>query len=109
MSHRFLSVFAAFGLTVAALAPAQADTLLMQRAKEEHGAMPGRGLSMAQVESRFGAPKAKLDPRGGDSAKHPVINRWEYDGYIVYFERDKVIDTVMKKASPTEQGPATRR
>ena len=36
-----------------------------------------------------------LQPRGGDSQKHPVINRWDYKTFIVYFEHDHVIHSVL--------------
>ena len=55
---------------------------------------PQRGLSMDQVEKRFGAPQAKLAPAGGDTPLHPVINRWQYNGFTVYFERNIVLHTV---------------
>lgn len=56
--------------------------------------VPKRGLSMNQVEQRFGAPEAKLAPAGGDTPLHPVINRWQYDGFTVYFEKNIVIHSV---------------
>lgn len=104
-------LFLASCLAAACAVPAicGADTLLMQRVQQERAAdLPGRGMSMLQVESRFGAPVAKLDPRGGDTTLHPVINRWEYSNFIVYFERDKVISSVMKHAAPNELGPKQR-
>ncbi|MBS0556737.1 MAG: hypothetical protein JSR27_04905 [Proteobacteria bacterium] len=107
MKHRFLAI--AGTAAVAALAVsslASAETLLMKRVREERGMhAPHRGMSMAQVERQFGAPNAKLNPAGGDTPKHPVINRWEYPGYTVYFERNIVIDSVATHASPTELGP----
>ena len=108
MSIRPTSVAIAVALaTVATLQPAaQAETLLMQRVQQEHGVtMPARGMTMGQVEGRFGPPASKLDPRGGDAPLHPVINRWVYDRFTVYFERNRVIDAVLNKASPTEIGP----
>ena len=89
---------------------AHADTLLVDRVKQEqHMDAPRRGMSMAQVEQRFGAPKDKLNPAGGDTKLHPVINRWVYDNYIVYFERDRVIDSVVARATPYEAGPKPAR
>lgn len=89
-----------------AAATASADVLLVDRVKQENVIdLPKRGMSMNQVEGKFGAPVSKLDPRGGDSTVHPVINRWEYTNFIVYFERDKVIDSVLKRATPMELGP----
>jgi hypothetical protein len=93
-------------ITAAGLPSAQAETLLMQRVQQERGVtLPARGTTMARVEQQFGAPSSKLDPRGGDAPQHPVINRWVYDRFTVYFERDRVIDAVLNKASPTEIGP----
>ena len=78
----------------------------MERAqKESQQNLPTRGMSMNQVESRYGAPRSRLDPRGGNKPQHPVINRWEYDNFIVYFERSHVIDSVVKRADPSERGP----
>lgn len=104
MTIRLSPLLAALGLAVIA-SNAGADTLLMERTqKEASQALPTRGMSMAQVESRYGAPRAKLDPRGGNKPQHPVINRWEYDNFIVYFERTHVIDAVVKRADSSEIG-----
>jgi len=85
---------------------AQADTLLIDRVRAESGQnLPARGMSMAQVEQRYGAPSSKLAPAGGDSQWHPTINRWVYPNYVVYFERDRVIDAVMNRATANEIGP----
>jgi hypothetical protein len=103
-SRSFASAFIA--LLLASPVLAHADVLLMQRVEKEQGAdLPARGISMAQVQARFGAPISKLDPRGGDSSVHPVINRWEYANFVVYFEREHVIDSVLKRAESTELGP----
>jgi len=67
-------------------------------AAHENANVPTRGMSMAQVERRFGAPVEKLPPAGGDKPRHPTINRWRYSGYTVYFERNRVIDTVYDDA-----------
>jgi len=91
---------------IACIQSATAETLLMQRVQEEKGVpLPARGMSMAQVEHSFGVPATRLDPRGGDAPRHPVINRWVYDRFTVYFERDRVISAVVNRASPTEIGP----
>ena len=94
--------------TIAAFAGggiAHAEVLLMDRVKQENAMnSPARGMTMAQVEARFGAPTSKLDPRGGETKLHPVINRWVYPDYTVYFERDRVINSVMNRG-PNEIGP----
>jgi hypothetical protein len=97
-----IAVIAAAGFSM----PARSETLLMQRVEQERGVpLPARGMTMARVERDFGAPASKLSPAGGDSTAHPVINRWVYDRFTVYFERDRVIDAVVNQASPTEMGP----
>lgn len=63
------------------------------------GDLPHRGLSMAQVDQRYGAPVQKLPTAGGDTSRHPPINRWRYNGYTVYFERNRVIHSVVDTAS----------
>ena len=85
---------------------AQADTLLVERAQQKPAvAQPTRGLSMGEVEARFGTPQEKLDPRGGQKQQWPTINRWVYQDFIVYFEKNKVIDVVARKADAQEIGP----
>ena len=81
------------------------DTLLIERVREEPANLPARGMSMAQVEARYGAPAQRLEPRGGQKRDWPTINRWVYPGYTVYFERTRVIDVVLAKAGPDEVGP----
>ena len=85
---------------------AQADTLLVERAQQKPAAaQPALGLSMGEVEARFGTPQEKLDPRGGQKRQWPAINRWVYPDFVVYFEKNKVIDVVARQASPGEIGP----
>ena len=85
---------------------ASAETLLVDRVKEENKtAMPSRGQTMTQVEAAYGAPSEKLDPRGGQKRQWPVINRWVYPAFTVYFEKSRVIDVVANQAGPEEIGP----
>ena len=109
MFVKFVLAMAAGLAAAALLAPqAHADTLDTAAVKKHHrhrgshvseGAnLPSRGMSMAQVEQRFGAPAEKLPPAGGDTARHPTINRWRYSGYTVYFERSRVIHSVLDEA-----------
>lgn len=96
----------AVALLAAAAGTASADVLLVQRAQSENrAAMPARGMSMSDVEARFGAPSEKLDPRGGQKRQWPTINRWTYPAFTVYFEKNKVIDAVANQAAPNEIGP----
>ncbi|VXB55838.1 conserved exported hypothetical protein [Luteimonas sp. 9C] len=108
MSRSFASILAGTALSCALLAslPASADTLLVDRTKQTADTgMPSRGMSMADVEARFGVPSERMDPRGGQKRQWPTINRWVYPTFTVYFERNRVIDTVANRATASEIGP----
>lgn len=93
-------------LFAVALPQASAETLLIERVNGEAGmSLPARGMRMADVERKFGAPAQRLDPRGGQSRKWPTINRWTYANFVVYFEKDRVIDAVAIRAGTNEVGP----
>lgn len=88
--------------------PTRADNLLIHRVQQEQGMnLPSRGLSMGQVEKRYGAPLRKLLPRGGSSAQKPVINRWDYSKFIVYFERSHVIHSVLNTPAGNNTHPSS--
>lgn len=57
-------------------------------------AAPTRGMTMAQVSSKFGEPTNKVAAVG-----KPPIARWEYPGFVVYFEGDHVIHSVVSAGS----------
>ncbi len=87
-------------LTAAFFGSAQADTLLIdgvERAAATRSERPARGLSKAEVEARYGTP-SQMRAAVGD----PPISRWEYPGFIVYFEYELVIHAVPRRApTPT--------
>jgi hypothetical protein len=86
------TVLAAFGLTCGlALAPAYAQNLQMADAPSAQARVetPGRGLSMAQVERKYGNPAERVAAVG-----QPPIARWVYPSFVVYFERNLVIHAV---------------
>ena len=56
---------------------------------------PKRGLTMDQVEKQFGAPSTRHAAVGGSSQQQPPITRWDYSGFSVFFEHDRVIDSVV--------------
>ncbi len=51
---------------------------------------PTGGMTMDQVASKFGAPVTKVPAVG-----KPPISRWEYPSFVVYFESDHVIHSVI--------------
>ena len=58
--------------------------------KESDVATPTRGMTMSQVSTKFGVPVAKVPAVG-----KPPISRWEYPGFVVYFEHEHVIHSVV--------------
>jgi hypothetical protein len=69
----------------------QADELQMPASAESSGGHPTRGMSMEKVEAAFGTPTTRVPAVG-----QPAITRWEYPGYVVYFENNIVLHTVVK-------------
>ncbi len=102
--RRSTFVLGVLGVLAFAGAAAHADTLQRQVRREARMHVPQRGLTMAQVEKRFGAPVRRLPVRGGGSRWQPPIHRWVYPGYVVYFERDIVIHSVVD--APAGEHPA---
>ena len=79
------------------LSPSQsvAETLAMPKSEaNSYTHRPQRGITKAEVESRFGAPLSKNGPRG-----NPAIYYWEYPEHTVYFENNIVIHSVSKEKS----------
>ncbi len=53
------------------------------------------GMSMAQVAKRFGEPTRKVGPVPKVGTKlNPPITRWEYPGFVVYFEKGTALHLV---------------
>ena len=91
MAPKTLIICAGLAMTAAV----RADVLLLDGIQQEAATQaqrPERGLTMAQVESEFGAPTEKLAAVG-----EPPITRWEYPGFIVYFEHQYVIHAVPRR------------
>jgi hypothetical protein len=81
---------AAFVVCAAPLAIAEIvsidGTMSVRDAAVDH---PARGSTMQSVESRFGAPVSKHAAVG-----RPPITRWDYPGFSVFFENDRVLHSV---------------
>ena len=71
---------------------ALAETIVVDdqvKVRESGVEKPARGMTMSTVESRFGAPANKHPTVG-----QPPITRWDYPGFSVFFEKDRVIHSV---------------
>jgi hypothetical protein len=77
------------------LAPAGAavaETLVVDdqvQMRESTVERPRRGATMTSVEQKFGQPAQKHATVG-----QPPITRWDYPGFSVFFEHDRVIHAV---------------
>ncbi|MCD6061347.1 MAG: hypothetical protein K0R03_2065 [Moraxellaceae bacterium] len=78
--------------------------LLLAVSSGVHAApLPSAGMSMQAVEKQFGQPLKKNAAIG-----QPPITRWEYDGYVVVFERSTVVGSVnvVRAAGASQPVPA---
>jgi hypothetical protein len=106
MSYRTLLMSAVFAVGASLAGLAQADIVAVDNGiavKESDGIAPARGMTMSQVASKFGAPATKVPAVG-----NPPISRWEYPGFVVYFERDHVIHSVVSESGAPASEPAAR-
>ncbi|MBR9911487.1 MAG: hypothetical protein GYB33_14150 [Gammaproteobacteria bacterium] len=75
-------------------APGLAETIKIpvgQQSSTTYIERPTLGMDMSSVERKFGPPLEQLPARG-----EPPISRWVYDRFVVYFEGDIVIHTVVR-------------
>ncbi len=84
-------IVAALVALAPAIAPVWADELQMPASTSATAGTPSRGMSMEKVEAAFGAPTNRDAAVG-----QPPITRWEYPAYVVYFENNIVLHTVVK-------------
>jgi len=94
-------LFAAF-IAVSLTGFCKAETIAVDNGiavKESDIATPARGMTMDQVAAKFGAPVSKVPAVGT-----PPISRWEYQGFVVYFEHEHVIHSVVAGSAPADTG-----
>ena len=89
-----ISVAALLGsIALGATAPALAETLAIDgqvTIKPAGVETPQRGTSMEAVQAKFGEPSNKSSPVG-----NPPITKWFYPNFVVVFEHDKVLHSVV--------------
>jgi len=90
----------AAGLTaVLATSSVRAETIVVDdkvMVRDSNVDRPHGGMSMQQVESKFGAPTERHPTVG-----KPPITRWDYPQFSVFFEGDRVIHAVVLGQQPT--------
>ncbi|HHJ14808.1 MAG TPA: hypothetical protein ENJ79_10645 [Gammaproteobacteria bacterium] len=79
-------------------AAAAADTLVVDAVQAAPATdRPARGLSMQQVLNRWGEPVRRDGPVGD-----PPISHWTYPDFVVYFEADRVIHSVVPRTANSD-------
>ena len=75
---------------------ALAETLQMGNSENaatfEQAGKPTRGMTQESVEATYGSPVSRQAAVG-----EPPIARWDYAGFVVFFEYDRVIHAVTKR------------
>ena len=80
---------------------AHCEVLLIDRVEaKQNMSVPQKSSTMTEVKNQFGEPLTESPAVG-----NPPITRWDYEHFVVYFEYQHVITTVLKKSKPTELGP----
>ncbi|OUS13439.1 hypothetical protein A9Q89_02980 [Gammaproteobacteria bacterium 53_120_T64] len=101
MGKLFAIIFSTTLLAQVAFAEVIKVPVGAQAGDKQHLALPRNGQSRDSVEIQFGAPEAMNSAIG-----EPPISSWQYRDYIVYFEYDHVLHTVLKhKAKNLDQAP----
>ena len=78
-------------LSLLATGPAWAEVLSVPTGDPAAAAeRPNRGSTMSTVQGRFGEPVTRHATVG-----QPPITRWDYAGFSVYFENDRVLHAVI--------------
>ncbi|MBJ6137612.1 hypothetical protein [Marinobacter litoralis] len=95
-NHTLRTAFGLAALLTAGMAPAvQAEDLAIpvgSQADRSAISLPGNGMNQASVRQRWGNPLNISGPVG-----QPPISQWHYADFVVYFERDLVMHTVVKR------------
>lgn len=89
-------------LALAALLTLCASPLLADQVKVPVGTqtlnsdieLPKRSITKESVRNQFGDPVTRQDAVG-----EPPISSWEYSDFIVYFEFDRVLHSVVKRGN----------
>ena len=56
---------------------------------------PNRGMSVNSVKAQYGAPQSVKQSANPVKKRWPKITVWHYGTFSVYFERSKVLHTVV--------------
>ncbi|MFL1465433.1 hypothetical protein ACQUWM_02155 [Marinobacter sp. DUT-3] len=88
-----VTTVAALGLSP--VSPILADEVKIpvgSQAERSQADLPRTGMTQGNVRKAWGDPQQTRGPVG-----EPPISQWHYDGFVVYFEDDRVIHAVLKR------------
>lgn len=89
-----LATTLAFALTALVSAPLAAEQIVVPvgtQGQQSQIEVPGNGVTQTTVRERWGEPTEIRGPVG-----QPPITQWHYAGFIVYFEGNRVLHTVIR-------------
>ena len=90
---RRISFLLLLSLGLACSGGAVGDTLLLESVQSGSSVVrPAHGMVMEQVLQQYGEPEQRLGPVG-----EPPISHWVYSDFIVYFEHQHVIHSVLPR------------
>ena len=90
---RRISFLLLLSLGLACSGGAVGDTLLLESVQSGSSVVrPAHGMVMEQVLQQYGEPQQRLGPVG-----EPPISHWVYGDFIVYFEHQHVIHSVLPR------------
>lgn len=90
-----VALAATFILAMAPIGHATADEVVVPvgiQGDRNHADYPRTGTTQASVRAAWGEPKTIDGPVG-----EPAITQWGYQNFIVYFEGNRVLHTVLKQ------------
>ncbi|MDO6746153.1 hypothetical protein [Gilvimarinus sp. 1_MG-2023] len=94
MKHRYSALLLSLIATFITSTNVSADVVeipIGQQTEQAELKTPTTGQTKDTVEQAFGEPEYKSGPTG-----EPAIYRWEYSDFVVYFEDNWVIHSVVK-------------
>ncbi|ETN91830.1 hypothetical protein U062_02362 [Gammaproteobacteria bacterium MOLA455] len=87
------------GVTMSSSLVAEQITLpIGEQTRQSELLLPARGMHKNTVLEDFGDPQEMTSAVG-----EPPISQWRYDGYVVYFEGNWVIQAVVKHPTQDDE------
>jgi hypothetical protein len=94
LTSKLLALVCTATVLAGTASPSFADDAAPAAARAAQSAeRPERGMKMNAVEARYGAPATRYPAVG-----QPPITRWDYPGFVVFFENDLVLHAVLTGA-----------